>query len=85
MTWFVGDDYQIAEWGRVYSIFQEGPPLGETSNARGMGAGWPHQMYNRVGTDDLDLIQAWADATIELAKIEKKIEKMLEEALEEAE
>jgi hypothetical protein len=76
VTWFVGDDYQVAEWGRVYSAYQEGPPLGLSTYTPG-----EHQMYNRVGTDDLDIIGAWAQGVIELAKMEKKVEKMAEEAL----
>lgn|SRR5678810_746186 len=67
VQWYVGDGYQQAEWGRSYAIFQEGPPLGAVSNPRGEGQGWPHQMYFRVTTEDLPLIQEWAQQLVDQA------------------
>lgn len=59
VTWYVGEDYQLAEWNRVYAPYQEGPPLGKTTDTNG-----PHQMFALVATDDLPLIQSWADAAV---------------------
>lgn len=67
VSWFVGDAYQMAEWGRPYALVQEGPPLGAVSDPQGIGDGWPHQMYFRVSTDDLPLILDWAQQLVEQA------------------
>lgn len=59
VTWYVGAEYQTAENEREYSPYQEGPPLGLSTYTNG-----PHQMFFRVSTDDLPLIQTWAMAVV---------------------
>jgi hypothetical protein len=60
--WYVGDAYQLAENKRVYSAYQEGPPLGLSTYTND-----PHQMYFKVTTDDLPLITDWAQRMVEQA------------------
>ena len=62
VTWFVGDDYQVAEWGHPYAVYEEGPPLGKTTDTND-----PVQMFAQVATTDLPLLQSWADAVVEEA------------------
>jgi hypothetical protein len=59
VEWYVGGEYQEAENQRVYAAYQEGPPLGQTTYTNG-----PHQMFARVATDDLLIIQAWANQVV---------------------
>lgn len=60
VTWFVGEDYQIAENKRYYAPYQEGPPLGLSTYTND-----PHQMFFKVTTDDLGLIADWAQRVID--------------------
>lgn len=60
LQWYVGDTWQLAEWGRVYAKYQEGPPLGTTGYTRG-----PWQMFEKVATDDLPAIEQWALDTVQ--------------------
>jgi hypothetical protein len=59
VTWYVGSEYQEAEWSREYAAYQEGPPLGESTYTNG-----PHQMFFSVSTDDMPLIETWAMAVV---------------------
>lgn len=46
---------QLAQWGKVYAPYQEGPPLGLST--------WtnpPHQMFASVLTEDIPVIEQWA-------------------------
>lgn len=47
---------QVAEWDRVYMLYQEGGLLGlETyTNA-------PHEMYGKILTDDIPAIEEWGN------------------------
>jgi len=62
VKWYVGSGYQLAEWHRVYSVYQEGPPLGLQTYTPG-----EHQMYFRVTTEDIPLITAWAQNLVDQA------------------
>lgn len=59
VQWYVGEDYQDAEWSRFYAPYQEGGALGLSTYTNG-----PHEMFARVATDDLILIQAWANKVV---------------------
>lgn len=56
---YVESGAQVSEWGRVYAAYQEGPPLGLSTYTNG-----PHQMFARVATEDLGLIEGWAEAAV---------------------
>lgn len=60
LQWYVGSEYQLAEWGREYAVYQEGPPLGTTGYTHG-----PYQMFEKVTTDDLDEIGEWATQVVQ--------------------
>jgi hypothetical protein len=51
---------QEAQWGRVYLPYQEGPPLGLSTYTNP-----PRQMLYGVGTEDLGIIQTWAEETLQ--------------------
>lgn len=62
IQWYVGDTYQLTEWGRVYAQYQEGKPLGARGYTRG-----PWHMFEKVTTDDLAEIGQWAEDTVQEA------------------
>lgn len=52
---YADDAAQLAQWGRIYAPYQEGPPLGLST--------WtnpPHQMFANVLTEDIPVIEQWA-------------------------
>jgi hypothetical protein len=57
---FADDAPQLEAWGRVYAMYQEGGTLGLPTYTNP-----PHMMFARVATDDIDIIQEWADRTAE--------------------
>ena len=65
LTWYTNSTYQIGEWGKTYAINMEGPPLGDGTNVA--SAGWPHQMFFKVTTEDIPLIARWAQDTVDQA------------------
>lgn len=75
VTWFVGDEYQIAENKREYDVYQEGPPLGLETYTNG-----PHQMFFKVTTDDLPLIEQWAQEIVDDA-VEQTMQSSEENAI----
>jgi hypothetical protein len=58
VTFYLGEEHQLAEWGRTYGRFIEGPTLGNSSPT----ISHPSHMYARIETDDIDLIEAWGIA-----------------------
>ena len=49
-----GTEEQLAEWGRVYDVYQEGGALGLATYTNA-----PHEMFGRVLTDDIPDIETW--------------------------
>lgn len=47
---------QLAEWGRVYELYQEGALLGLSTYTNS-----PHEMYAKVLTDDVPAIEDWGN------------------------
>lgn len=56
IVFLVQDGPQMAEWGRTYARFIEGPELGNTSPT----IYDPSHMYARIGTEDIGIIDTWA-------------------------
>ncbi len=56
----VDEGPQMGAWNRVYWMYQEGNPLGLSTYTNA-----PHQMFYKVETDDLDLINAWIKGSID--------------------
>jgi hypothetical protein len=55
IVFYVTDTHQIDEWGRTYARFIEGEPLGFTSPTIYN----PSQMYHRMETEDMEVIDMW--------------------------
>lgn len=53
---------QLAEWDRVYMLYQEGGALGLSTYTNG-----PHEMYARILTDDVDAIRTWGEFYLQVA------------------
>lgn len=62
LSWYVGEEWQLGEWGRVYAQYQEGKPLGDFGYTHG-----PWHMFERVTTTDLAEIEDWALETVQEA------------------
>jgi hypothetical protein len=52
---YYDDEPQLFEWGRVYSVYQEGEPMGLSTYTNP-----PHQMLYHVGDEDASQIEEWA-------------------------
>jgi hypothetical protein len=59
VSWYLESEYQDAEWHRYYGPYQEGGALGLSTYTNG-----PHEMFARVATDDLPLIEEWAKKVV---------------------
>ena len=57
VSWFVGSDYQVAEYQRYYADYQEGLPLGLESYT----VKQPGQMYFKVATEDIGIVEEWGE------------------------
>lgn len=55
LEWYIRDEYQLAEWGRFYAPYQEGPPLGLSTYTNG-----PRHFMLDVQSKDLPEISEWA-------------------------
>ncbi len=59
INFYADDAEQLAAWGRVYVLYQEGPPLGLSTYTND-----PHQMYFLSESEDLSEAQAYLDMTV---------------------
>lgn len=53
-TIFADTTEQLAEWGRVYDLYQEGGLLGLSTYTNA-----PHEMFGKMFTDDISAIEEW--------------------------
>lgn len=59
VVFYASDSEQIAQWKRVYVAYQEGGSLGKPTYTNA-----PHEMYAKIQTDDIPLIEAWGEGYI---------------------
>lgn len=57
---YADDEEQLAEWGRVYALYQEGGALGLSTYTNA-----PHEMFAKVLTDDIPAIEKWGNDALQ--------------------